>query len=93
LILRAGTGGDILTEDACYHLSPGVRVRREAFGLLFYNSRDTKLTFVKSGDLLDIETLSPGSRGLTIHSDISEGEAKVMRLLETLRKKGLIIEA
>jgi putative mycofactocin binding protein MftB len=82
-----------LTEDVCYHISPSVRVRREVFGLLFYNSRDTKLTFVKSGDLLDIGTLSPGSPGLTLHRDNSEREVKVRRVLETLLKKGLIIEA
>ena len=43
-----------------YCLSPGVRARKEGFGLLFYSSKDAKLTFVKSGGLLRIE---PGPHG------------------------------
>jgi putative mycofactocin binding protein MftB len=85
--------GVIATEARRYHLSPGVRVRRENFGLLFYNSRDTRLTFVKSGDLLDITFISSRDRGLTIHEYSREREAKAQCVLEILLKKGLVIEA
>ncbi len=35
-----------------YHLRPGVQVRREAFGLLFYNYKGPRLYFVPSRDLI-----------------------------------------
>jgi putative mycofactocin binding protein MftB len=76
----------------CYRLSPGVRARRERFGLLFYNSRDTKLTFVKSGEFFDVAPDSECDFRLTVCRDNSEGEGKIKRLLEALLKKGLIVE-
>jgi hypothetical protein len=43
-------------DNLSYHLHPLVRGRNESFGLLFYNTRDTMLTFVRSrgreGDIL-----------------------------------------
>ncbi|OPY67951.1 MAG: hypothetical protein A4E57_02002 [Syntrophorhabdaceae bacterium PtaU1.Bin034] len=72
-------------------LSKGVRARQEAFGLLFYNSADTKMTFVKSGDLLSIEKHKRFSR-LKLNGKKGEEEA-LKRLLDVLLKKGLIFEA
>lgn len=83
----------IVSEDKFYHLSPGVRVRRETFGLLFYNSRDTRLTFIRSGDLLDIAFISRRSRGIVICGHLKKREAKVQRVLEILLTKGLIVDA
>jgi len=75
-----------------YFLSPGVRARRERFGLLFYNNRDAKLTFLKSGDLLDVVSDTQSSYRLTIDNKDGKGEGKIGRLLELLLKRGLIVE-
>jgi putative mycofactocin binding protein MftB len=72
-------------------LSKGVRVRPEAFGLLFYNSADAKMTFVKCGDLLAVEKHPHVSR-LTLNCKKGEEQA-ARRALEVLLKKGLICEA
>jgi putative mycofactocin binding protein MftB len=72
-------------------LSEGVRARPEAFGLLFYNSADAKMTFVKSGDLLAVEKHTQFSR-LTLNCKNGREQA-ARRVLEVLLKKGLIREA
>lgn len=72
-------------------LSPGVRVRKEAFGLLFYNSKDGKLTFVRSGNLLDVSIDAKRNYSLT-PADTSAGAQKILRLVESLAAKGLINE-
>ncbi len=72
-------------------LSKGVRARPEAFGLLFYNSADAKMTFVKSGDLLAIEKHEHVSR-VTLNCKKGQEQA-AKRVLEVLLKKGLICEA
>jgi putative mycofactocin binding protein MftB len=81
-----------LSTRAVYHLSPGVRVRKEDFGLLFYNSRNTNLTFVKSGDWLEIACGPPEDDRLTVHAASSAEEARVERLIEALKRKGLVVE-
>jgi putative mycofactocin binding protein MftB len=77
-----------------YHLPEGVRVRREEFGLLFYNSADTRLTFVKSGDSLLVERKPEGLCVLRLGSTIGQqgDEGRIGRLIETLMTKGLIVE-
>jgi len=47
-----GSVGSIRPETQAYALTPGVQVRREDFGLLFYDSRGPRLTFVHSGPWL-----------------------------------------
>ena len=44
-----------------YLVPDQVRVRREDFGLLFYDTRSTRLTFVRSGDRLDPAALHRGA--------------------------------
>jgi putative mycofactocin binding protein MftB len=74
-------------------LSPGVRARREEFGLLFYNSKDAKLTFVKSGDSLKVEQREDGTF-LLIPAFAGNGtERRVKAYVASLVKKGLILEA
>lgn len=77
-----------------YVLCEGVRARKEAFGLLFYNSADTKLTFVKSGDLLHVERKPEGELGLRFshEGDHDNDRDRAKRIIETLLKKGLIVE-
>ena len=78
-------------EDSCYKVSPHVRVRKEAFGLLFYNTEKSRLTFVKSGALLRIQDHPDGSK--KIMADIKpEALAKVKILFDNLLTKGLIRE-
>ena len=75
-----------------YTVSPSVRVRKEAFGLLFYNMKDSRLTFVKSGDLLRIKTLPHGvkriSAGVT-----PDSQTRVRKLLNHLLTKRLISDS
>jgi putative mycofactocin binding protein MftB len=73
-----------------YQLAPGIRARKEAFGLLFYNSKDTNLTFVKSGNLLNIERL-PGNQSILITECSKIEENKITRLMNVLLEKGLIV--
>jgi putative mycofactocin binding protein MftB len=76
-------------DDLCYAISPAARVRKETFGLLFYNTEDSRLTFVKSGDILRIQTLPNGAK--LIAADLKpETQARVRKLLDHLLKKRLI---
>jgi putative mycofactocin binding protein MftB len=79
-------------DDSCYAVSPPVRVRKETFGLLFYNTEDSNLTFVKSGDLLQINTLPHRAKTITV-SLKPETQARVRKLLDHLLKKRLICES
>ena len=81
-----------LRDNACYTVPPRVRVRKEPFGLLFYNIVDARLTFVRSGDLLQTATLPQGGK-MVVASFGSGDQGKAKRLLESLLKKGLIFEA
>lgn len=67
-----------------------VRVRREDFGLLFYDTRSTRLTFVRSGDSLEPPPFTGGDRALRVTADEKRRTA-VARLLDTLLAKGLIV--
>jgi len=73
-------------------VSPLVRVRKESFGLLFYNTKDTRLTFVKSRDLLQVLSLANGEKLITA-SPGSAAQAKVKKLLDDLVVKGLIVKS
>lgn len=44
--------------EAIYHLKEGVQVRKEKFGLLFYNYRGPRLYFVPTGEILDPDFFS-----------------------------------
>jgi putative mycofactocin binding protein MftB len=79
-------------EDSGYEISPPVRVRKEAFGLLFYNTEESRLTFVKSGTLLRIQDHPDGSKKIMVDMK-PETQAKVKRLFDRLLKKGLICES
>ena len=81
-----------LRESHGYVVSPHVRVRKEGFGLLFYNTQNTKLTFVRSGDLFQIENPPRGGKMVTVAYDAT-GRNKSKRILDNLVNKGLIFEA
>lgn len=73
-----------------YQLPDWVRVRRESFGLLFYDTRSTRLTFVRSGDDLDPPPFVGSRRTLAI---TTRGGASpgLSRLLQDLEAKGLVV--
>ncbi|MBI5583732.1 MAG: mycofactocin biosynthesis chaperone MftB [Deltaproteobacteria bacterium] len=81
-----------------YRLAAGVQVRREKFGLLFYNYRGPRLYFLASGDLLD-EGLFQGERRLGDWVQARPAPAgqpregivrRLEQLLHLLEEKGLI---
>jgi len=76
-------------DNRCYTISPHVRVRKETFGLLFYSLENSTLTFVKSGDILQIQTLPHGAKAIAASMG-PRAQAKASKLLDRLIKKGLI---
>jgi putative mycofactocin binding protein MftB len=76
-------------EDAHYTISPHVRVRKEAFGLLFFDTEHSRLTFVKSGNLLQIKALPNGAKSIAAARD-PQTQARMRKLLNHLKKKRLI---
>lgn len=83
--------GDLSPQRTGYLVPSWVRVRRENFGLLFYDTRSTRLTFVRSGDSLAPPPFVGPQRVLGVGPlDPSRGPA-VSRLLQNLASKGLIV--
>lgn len=82
---------DSHTTDLCDYVVPSwIRVRREAFGLLFYDTRTTKLTYVRSGDTL----LPPafGESGPLWVDCRGNGDSRMTaRVLDQLASKGLLV--
>jgi putative mycofactocin binding protein MftB len=85
---RAG----IARRETGYVVPEWVRVRRESFGLLFYDTRSTRLTFVRSGDGLDAPPFTGARRvlGLGTRDGVPPG---LSRLLRDLEAKGLVVVA
>ncbi len=78
---------------AQYVLHPDCRVRREEFGLLFYDLRGPKLLFVETGDLLEPELFETGRASADALADRSTPERlRVERLLRSLAQKGFLLE-
>ncbi|MDW7710707.1 MAG: mycofactocin biosynthesis chaperone MftB [Deferrisomatales bacterium] len=80
-----------------YTLHPACRVRKEAFGLLFYDLRGPRLLFAETGDLLEPSDLqagvtAEGGRGPVAGRGVPPGAARLARLLATLAEKGFLRE-
>ncbi len=83
-----------------YRLANGVQVRKENFGLLFYDYRGPRLYFVPSKDLLTDTFLNEEQRinylndPLTIlaTSYSKHIQKRIKNLLKMLTEKGLIYE-
>jgi len=76
-----------------YVLHPDCRVRREEFGLLFYDLRGPKLLFVETGDLLAPELFEIGRASVDVLAGKPESvRRQVERLLRSLVDKGFIRE-
>jgi putative mycofactocin binding protein MftB len=81
-----------------YHLNKGVQVRREKFGLLFYNYRGPRLYFVPSQELLE-DDFFDGTRSLdnmidTLHERHQWPrtwiEQRLVNIMRQLEEKGLV---
>jgi hypothetical protein len=84
-----------------YRLAHGVSVRREKFGLLFYNSKGPKLTFVRSGTWilpnfflgeLDLKKWIQTQFPALHEEEIIRIEERLLRVLSKLAEKELIVE-
>lgn len=76
-----------------YVLHPDCRVRKEEFGLLFYDLRGPKLLFVACGALLGPEFFLPGSAPERALAGRSRTERlQVDGLLRSLAVKGFLLE-
>jgi putative mycofactocin binding protein MftB len=83
-----------------YHLREGVQVRKETFGLLFYDYRGPRLYFVPTKNLIgnDFFNGSQSAEGLieSIHTRQRQSRQAsqqwVMQVLTELAQKGLIHE-
>lgn len=79
------------TSTTAEYLVPDwVRVRREDFGLLFYETRSTRLTFVRSGESLTPPPFTGSRRMLRVAAVATDERRALERLLQTLAAKGLI---
>jgi len=78
-------------EAAEYLVPHWVRVRREDFGILFYDARSARLTFVASGDSLEPPPFTGTRRALRVATLDGSRQAAVARLLQDLVRRGLII--
>jgi putative mycofactocin binding protein MftB len=76
--------------DREYLVPEWVRVRRESFGLLFYDTRSTKLTFVRSGDSLAAPSFTGPRRVLALNAP-GGASPTLSRLLYDLVVKGLVV--
>ena len=76
-----------------YLVPDWVRVRRESFGLLFYDTRSTRLTFVRSGDSLDAPPFTGSGRALARRPARRRGARRCRDCLQDLDAKGLIVAA
>lgn len=76
-----------------YLVSATARVRRERFGLLFYDTRSARLTYVASADtLVPVKGPAPGALELAVGDEGARRRQTVERLLDQLVAKGLIVE-
>jgi putative mycofactocin binding protein MftB len=84
-----------LSMEARYKLAPGIQVREEDFGLLFYTQEGPGLYYVSSGDLLGEDFFS-GCRSLReLPAAGPRDEARLSELkkaLDVLKGKGVILE-
>lgn len=78
---------------ALYRLHPACRVRKETFGLLFYDLRGPRLLFAETADLLEPEFFRRGgSPGEALRGHPPAEQTRVERFLATLVEKGFVCE-
>jgi len=78
-----------------YALHPRCQVRKEAFGLLFYDLRGPRLLFAETGDLVEPAELEAGicvGGAAGNGKGGRDGSERLARLLSTLTEKGFLRE-
>lgn len=81
-----------------YYLEEGIQVRKERFGLLFYNYQGPRLYFVPSKDLIDVDFFNGQKRVSELIASICarkgwskvDVDARITQILAKLEGKGLI---
>jgi putative mycofactocin binding protein MftB len=86
------SAGTITQMTEFYSVPRFARVRKESFGLLFYNTTDNMMTFVRSRNLLEIVHSPKGSK-IAVSVCESPNHKRIEKLLDRLRKKGLIVDS
>ena len=100
----AGCAAGVVPQFHPAYLVPDwVRVRAEDFGLLIYDTRSTRLTFVRCGDRLVPPPFTGSRRELVVRADGEAGGeagagarpagAALARVLDDLVAKGLLVAA
>jgi putative mycofactocin binding protein MftB len=83
--------------ETCYKLAPGVQVRKEDFGLLFYKMKGPRLFFLPSKNLLEENFFKQKT---SLRKSLSQRKEQVpnnsleilQKALQQLIKKGVILE-
>lgn len=83
--------------ETAYKPAPGVQVREEDFGLLFYKMKGPRLFFLPSGDLLEevffYKEIPLGEWFSQKEKKIPENTLKhLQKALKQLTEKGVILE-
>lgn len=74
-------------------LHPACRVRREGFGLLFYDSRGPRLLFAETGDLLPVDFfLKPRGREELPDGVSGHQRTALQKFISQLLEKGFLRE-
>ena len=74
-------------------LHPACRVRREGFGLLFYDSRGPRLLFAATGNLLAEDYFETARTRDELPAGLSDGQrASLTRFVDQLLEKGFLRE-
>ena len=74
-------------------LHPACRVRREGFGLLFYDSRGPRLLFAATGDLLPQDYFETARTRDELPEGLSENQKMtVQKFADQLLEKGFLRE-
>jgi putative mycofactocin binding protein MftB len=81
-----------LEDKAGFAPAPGMRARKESFGLLFYDTRKARLTFVRSRKLLLLTVDATDGPILRGQARSADEAAHARRILDAMHKKGLIVE-
>jgi putative mycofactocin binding protein MftB len=74
-------------------LHPACRVRREGFGLLFYDLRGPRLLFAETGDLIPADFFSTVRGREELPHGVSDRQKPALqKFIEQLLKKGFLRE-
>lgn len=86
-----------MAPETVFKLETGVQVRKEVFGLLFYNYRGPRLYFVPTGDLIGddffqgCQTVTELIDAVRRNTDLSPDRVReqIHHVLEMIERKGL----